>query len=184
MFLFLTVSCRSLLLSFPPLPPDLPDIPFWAQLANLLPIAPIEAAANGPPPNLSLNPNISFTNFSAGISIAKHANPYNILLFASSTAEPHNTVYNNKWNGCTSTLYINSVSHLLKACAFPSEILSIGYVIHDIGPNSIKKIIVNSLFKYFHANKNVIAIIAASNNSYAYASSNVYVLSSSGFPLL
>ena len=91
-------------------------------------------------------------NFSAGPIKAITIIANNGFVFTTSIADPTSTVYTIKWNGCNKAVNIYSFSHALKACAFPSFILSIGYVIATNGAIIVKNIIVTNLFKYIHEN--------------------------------
>ena len=92
----------------------------------------------------------NLTNFSAVSKnpIATHA--YIIFCSAKSATDVISIVYNIMCIGCNNTLYKYSLNHIVKACAFPSDILSIGYVTATNGAIIVKNAKYISLIRYFH----------------------------------
>ena len=74
--------------------------------------------------------------------------PYMELALLYYTLEDYDEVI----NYVNKALNINSLNQILNACAFPSPILSIGYVIATSGAISVKNAIVIALFMYVHVN--------------------------------
>ena len=88
-----------------------------------------------------LNPNIAFNSFSAGNINPKHIITYIGFVVANFIAEPINSIYNNKCNGCNNKLYKYSLNQKLNACAVLSFTLSIGYVSATSGEINVKNTI-------------------------------------------
>ena len=130
-------------------PPDPPFAPLFTAPLNLLNTAapPNNPAAAPNPPVVSPPiPKNLRSNFSAGIKNAKNIIANIGFTVAISNDDPKNAEYINRWNGCINKLNKYSLNHELKACAFPSLILSNGYVNATIGAINVKNAIVTTLF--------------------------------------
>ena len=152
-------SSLVLLSSFPTVFPPLGPGACPAICANFFILVIVNAAPVAPPSKPGVlafsNPNIFLINFSAGIINPIATKVYIIFVAAKSYAIEISNIYNIKCIGCISKLKIYSLSHILNACAFPSEILSIEYVIATKGAITVKNARYNTLFKYVNA-KNIV----------------------------
>ena len=148
--------------TFPPV-----DAAFPAVLLTLFPISLTKCIAANVSPKLWdwSNPKIFFTIFSA-----VHINDIQITdknIFANDgdvlnmlNALETKTKYIIMWKGWINTANINSFIQVFKACAWPSFILSIEYVIVINGDIIIKNPTVNIRFVYANKNAHVIPIRA------------------------
>ena len=94
-------------------------------------------------------------NFSAGTINVIATIPYIGFTKIKSIDEPTSKQYTNKWTTCRSELNIYSLSHIPNACAWPSFILSNGYVNAINGAIIVKNAIYITLFKYWNVNVTV-----------------------------